>query len=153
MGVVTLIGWVCRMHQDGRWRLSTSQLYLLCQVILKFPIHPKFTKSDAPPCQEPLPYLDETTSSLGSLRAYKVPTSMGHTVSFVLATLWQCHHFVLQQKKEFGPRWSGPALPEALTMFEDLADCLDTAQADIDVVFQALSCLVPEVKGTNVGTA
>lgn len=146
MGVVTLIGCVCQKHQDGRWRLSTSQLYSLCQVILKFPINPKFTKSDAPPCQEPLPYLDETTTSHSSLCAYRVPTSMGHTVSFVLATLWQCYHFVVQQKREFGPRWSGPALPEASTMFEDFADCLDTAQADIDVVFGALSCLVPEVK-------
>ena len=67
-------------------------------------------------------------------------------MSFVLATLWQCHHFVLQQKREFGPRWSWPALPEASAMFEDFADCLDTAQDDIDVVFQSLACLVPEVK-------
>lgn len=67
-------------------------------------------------------------------------------MSFVLATLWQCHHFVLQKKREFGPRWSGPALPEASAMFEDFADCLDTAQDDIDVVFQSLACLVPEVK-------
>lgn len=144
--MVTLIGWVCQKHQDGRWRLSTSQVYSLCRVVSKFPIHPNFTKPDTPPCHQPLSHSDGPTSSLASLHAYAAPTSQGHLVSFVLTTLWQCHHFVLQQKREFGPQWSGPALPEASAMFEDFADCLDTAQANIDVVFQSLSCLVPEVK-------
>ena len=148
VGVVTLIGWVCQKHQDGRWSLSSKQVYSLCRVVLNFPIHPKFAKPEDPPLHQPLSSSDDLTPSLSSFHAYKVPASQGHLISFVLATLWQCHHFVLQQKRDLGPRWSGPALPEASAMFEDFSDCLDTAQFDIDVVFHSLSCLVPEVKRT-----
>ena len=145
LGVICLLEWVCCKVQElsnfgaTKETMSKNQVKQLCQLVLKMNIHPKFIKPTSLDFGK-LPVSPGASSGV----AQPVVQPWGQVVSQALRSVWNCHRFVLEQRKKVGESTLGLSL-NVPVLFDALCDCMDAAHEDSNIVLDCLALVVPEV--------